>query len=198
LVVLGLLLAGCEPATGLASKLAAEGPSLIVVRDFRVEAATRVVVDTSFGFSLNRGQPGVPLSQRAAGLARAAAFNIADALTERLRQQGYNAVHADAHTPDPQGKAVIVTGVLREINEGHRRRVGDEHAKIVADAEIDDWSPGIRPVQALHLDSARLADDGVTGPTGQGSAALGAAARRVGREIARYVGAAAGREGVGR
>lgn len=191
--VLGLVLAGCQP-TELASKPAAT-PSVIVVRDFRVEASTRVIVDTSFGFSLNRGQPGVPLGQRAAGLARAAAFDIADALTERLRQQGYNAVHADAQTRDPPGKAVIVTGVLREVNEGHRRRIGD-HAHVVAEAEIDEWDPGIRPIQALHLDSAQLPDDGAAGSAE--SSALSGAARRVGREIARYVAAAAGSAGIGK
>ncbi len=47
----------------------------------------------------------MPLSQRPAGLSRAAAFDIADALTEPgLRQQGNTAVHADAQTPDPAGE----------------------------------------------------------------------------------------------
>jgi len=195
-VCAALLLGGCELPSGQIGSAGAQ--SVIVVRDFRATAQTRVVVDTSFGFSLSRGEPGVPLHQRAAGLTRAAAFGIADALTERLRQLGYTAIHADAETPDPTGRSLIVVGTLREVNEGHRRRVGDEHAKIAADIEIDEWGPGIRPVVALHLDSAQLADDGIAGPTGADTAALGIAAARLGREIARSAVEIAARSGISR
>ncbi|MGH7094621.1 MAG: hypothetical protein ACREFB_13940 [Stellaceae bacterium] len=188
------LLTACVPPTAPTPGTAAIG-NVIVVRNFRVTAQTRVVVDTSFGFSLHRGHPGVPLRQRAAGLSRAAAFDVADALTRRLRQFGYAAYHAEPGSPDPGGKAVIVVGTLREVNEGHRRRVGDEHARVAVDAEIDAWGPGIRPIEALHVDSAGLSDDGMAGPPG-GAPALGIAAARVGRELARSVAAIAGRIGV--
>jgi hypothetical protein len=188
-VALAFILSGCEEP-GSAPQAAAAS-SLIVIRDFTSTASTRVVVDTSFGFNLSRGQPGVPLAQRGAGLARAAAFDIADAVAEQLRQLGYDAVYAHHGAPDPAGKALIVTGTLREVNEGHRRQVGAEHAKVVADAEIDDWAPGIRPALALHLDS-----EGLAGDNRDDSAALGGAARRVGRELARRVAEIARREGI--
>ncbi|HEY1794641.1 MAG TPA: hypothetical protein VGG57_00840 [Stellaceae bacterium] len=187
-IALAFALSGCEQP---GSTPRATAPSnLVVVRDFTISASTRVVVDTSFGFNLNRGQPGVPLAQRGAGLARAAAFNIADALTEQLRQLGYDAVHAHRDTPDPAGRALIVTGTLSEVNEGHRRQVGDEHAKVAADAEIDEWTPGIRPALALHLDSDALAGDNA-----EDSAAVAGAARRVGRELARRVAEIARKDG---
>ncbi|HVC52088.1 MAG TPA: hypothetical protein VND87_08715 [Stellaceae bacterium] len=188
------LLAACEPPPAPTPGTAAVG-NVIVVRNFRVTSETRVVVDTSFGFSLYRGHPGVPLRQRAAGLSRAAAFDVADALTRRLRQLGYAAYHAEPGSPDPGGKAAIVVGTLREVNEGHRRRVGDEHARVAVDAEVDAWGPGIRPIEALHVDSAELSDDGMSDPSG-GAPALGVAAARVGRELARSVAAVAGRIGV--
>ena len=195
-LVVAAMLAGCE--TPPAATPATQSANIIVVRDFRIVSSTRVAVDTSFGFSLNRGQPGVPLSQRAIGLAGAAAFNVADALTERLRQLGYNAVHATARTPDPAGKAVIVVGTLREVDEGHRRAVGNERAKVAADAEIDEWGPGIRPALALHLDFGQLAGDGIANSGGKSAAALGAAARRLGRELARSVVEIAARSGIAR
>jgi hypothetical protein len=188
-VASALVLSGCEQP-GPAPQGAAVPSNLVIIRDFTIAASTRVVVDTSFGFSLNRGQPGVPLAQRGAGLARAAAFDIAEAATEQLRQLGYEVVHAHRSTPDPAGRALIVTGTLSEANEGHRRRVGDEHAKVAADAEIDEWGPGIRPALALHLDSETLASDNTSD-----SAALAGAARRVGRELARRVAEIARNEG---
>lgn len=187
-IALAFTLSGCEQP-GSTSQAAAPS-NLVIVRDFTVNASTRVVLDTSFGFSLNRGQPGVPLAQRGAGIARAAAFNIADALTEQLRRLGYDAVHVHRGTRDPAGKALIVTGTLREVNEGHRRQVGNEHAKVAVDAEIDAWGPGIRPALALHLDSGQLA-----GPANDGSSALAGAARKVGSELARRTAEIARKEG---
>lgn len=199
LILVGAVaLAGCEMQSIESTTAREASANIIVVRDFRIVSSTKVMVDTSFGFSLNRGRPGVPLHQRAAGLARAASFNVADALTERLRQLGYNAVHADAQTPDPAGKAVIVVGTLREVNEGHRRAVGNENARVAADAEIDEWGPGIRPALALHLDSAQLADDGMSGAALPDSSVLAASAQRLGRALARSVAEIAVRSGVAR
>lgn len=187
-VALAFVLSGCDRSGSTPQAVAPS--NLVIVRDFTINASTRVVVDTSFGFNLNRGRPGVPLAQRGAGVARAAAFDIADAVTEELRQLGYEVVHAHRNTPDPAGRALIVTGTLREANEGHRRQVGDEHAKVVADTEIDEWGPGFRPALALHLDSSQLAGDNAGD-----SSALGGSARRVGRELARRAAEIARKEG---
>ncbi len=163
-------------------------PAMVIVREFRTTSSTRVAIDTSFGFSLHRGQPGVPLSQRALSVSRAAAFDIADAATERLRQAGYNAVHGDTRGPAPTGKAIIVVGTLRDVDEGHRRQVGAENAAVAADVEIDYWAPGMQPLAALHIDSRQLG--------GGNAAAVNVAAARVGAEIARVAIAAAQRVGL--
>jgi hypothetical protein len=187
-LILVAALAGCAAPQETATAPAA--PPMIIVREFRTTSSTRVAIDTSFGFSLHRGQPGVPLSQRALSVSRAAAFDIADAATERLRQAGYNAVHGDTRGPEPTGKAIIVVGTLRNVDEGHRRRVGAENAAVAADVEIDYWAPGMQPLNALHIDSAQLGSDGVAGGN---AAAVNVAAARVGREIARVAIAAAQR-----
>src|SRR5436305_14129893 len=65
-------------------------PDLIIVRRFA--APIRIVaLDASLGFSLDRRQPGVPATVRAASLARATAFVVADTITEQLRTLGYDA-----------------------------------------------------------------------------------------------------------
>jgi hypothetical protein len=189
LTLFAAALFGCVPVP---SEPAAPSPpsSLIIVRDFRVTSATRVSIDTSFGFNLQRGEPGVPLRKRAASVSRGVAFVIADALTERLRQLGYPAVHAEAGNPDPKTKAIIVIGTLRRIDEGHRRRVGTETAGVAAEVEIDNWAPGMQPLAAFHVDSAQLGNDG---GDSSGASAVNIAAARVGRELARSVAAAARR-----
>lgn len=189
-------LVACQKLPSAAAAAPGVVGNVIVVRDFQVTSHTRVVVDTSFGFSLYRGRPGVPLRRRAAALSRAAAFDVAEALTQRLRQLGYAVIHADPGTPDPGGKAMIVAGTLRDVNEGHRRRVGHEHARVSVDAEIDAWGPGIRPIQALHVDSAALSRDGLAGSSSGNAPTLGVAAARVGRELARVVSADAAQAGV--
>ncbi len=184
-----LALAACtppQPAPRTAGTALAVAQGLIVVRDFRVNSSTRVVVDTSFGFALDRG-PGVPLQKRADSISRAAAFDVADALTDRLRQLGYTAVHASRYTPIQASRALAVVGTLREVNEGHRRDVGHEHADVIADAEIDEATPGLTPLLAVHVDSRQLAEDGAAGTEGPGAPAFSIAAARVGREIANSV-----------
>jgi hypothetical protein len=157
---------------------------MIIVRDFRVTGATRVTIDTSFGFNLQRGEPGVPLRARAASVSRGAAFVIADALTEQLRQLGYPAVHADAGNPDPKTKAIIIVGTMRRVDEGFRRRVGSENAGVAADVEIDYWAPGMQPLAAFRVDSSQIRADG---HAEAGASAVNVAAARVGRELARSV-----------
>src|SRR5260221_9991906 len=83
--LLVVALAGCVPEGGALSH-----PNPIIVREFSASPGV-VTLDPSFGFSLYRGASGVPPSQRAAGVARAAAFNLADAITQQLTQLGYDA-----------------------------------------------------------------------------------------------------------
>src|SRR5712691_958121 len=124
-------LAGCALERG-----SAVHPNPIIVREFAVSPGV-VTLDPSFGFSLYRGAAGVPPRQRAAGVARAAAFNLADTVVEQLRGLGYDAIRSDAASPQPGGRALIVTGAFRQINEGYRRRVGAEDSSVTVSGEID-------------------------------------------------------------
>ena len=132
-------------------------PDLIIVRRFA--APTRAVaLDPSLGFSLDRRQPGVPAARRAASLARATAFVLADTITEQLRALGYDAVQSDEAGPQPDGRVLIVSGTFRSINEGHRRRFAAKDASIAASDEIASQSDGARPQTLLmsHLDSRQI------------------------------------------
>jgi hypothetical protein len=176
--------AGCTQEAGEALQPAPA--NLVIVREFAVSRAL-VTLDPSFGFSLYRGQPGVPPRQRAASIARAVGFEIGDAMIQRLRALGYDAVRLPAGTPEPRGNALIVGGTVRQIDEGERRHVGAEHASVVADAEILRQVPGAAPQQlrALHLDSRQIP----VAPLANAAASrhiadVDAAAARVGGEIA--------------
>src|SRR5437762_6239558 len=109
-------------------------PNAIIVREFALNQAA-VTLDPSFGFSLYRGTPGVPPRQRAASVGRAAAFNVSDAIVEQLRQAGYDAIRSDGTSAEPGGRALIVTGAFRHIDEGQRRNIGSQNAS--AYGEID-------------------------------------------------------------
>ncbi len=122
-------LAGCLPqAAGPPAH-----PNPIIVREFAASPGV-VTLDPSFGFSLNRGAPGVPPRQRAAGVGRAAAFSLADAITQQLITLGYDAIRSDTAVPEPGARALIVSGAFRHIDEGRRRRVGAENPSIAVDA----------------------------------------------------------------
>src|SRR5439155_17547068 len=110
-------------------------PDLIIVRRF---AAPRriVVLDPSLGFSLHRGRQGVPPADRAASIARATAFIVADTITQQLRDLGYDAVLSDEAGPETGGRALIISGVFRGINEGHRRHFAAKDASVVVSVEI--------------------------------------------------------------
>jgi hypothetical protein len=47
-----------------------------------------VTLDPSLGFSLQRGRAGVPPAERAAAVGRAAAFVLADNITQQLHDYG--------------------------------------------------------------------------------------------------------------
>jgi hypothetical protein len=180
-----VILAGCVPQ--LAESPA--NPAPIIVREFAFSPGA-VTLDPSFGFSLNRGAPGVPTRQRAAGVGRAAAFSLADAITQQLIDSGYEAIRSDSIVPEPGARALIVTGAFRHIDEGRRRRVGAENPSIAIDAEIDYQTAGAAPqrITELHLDSRQVPQGGVTGAAARrGGINANLAATRVGRAIARTV-----------
>ena len=166
----------------------------IVVSDFAVpEGAVRL--DPTFGFSLYRGEAGVPKEQRASSIGRAVAFLVADTITDRLRAQGYDA----ASTTDPNAasgyRALIVGGTFRTIDEGARRRVGDEHSAVIAQVDIKAELPGgaIQPVQSFTVDSRTAPQTRATGGATKRETGVDADATRVGAEIARVVGEVARR-----
>src|SRR4051812_27352443 len=114
--ILVALLTGCtvQPEGG------GGHPNLIIVREFSVSSAA-ITLDPSFGFSLYRGSPGVPPAQRAGSVSRAAAFSVADSVVQQLAALGYDAAKSNTAGAESGGRALIITGVFREINEGRRR-----------------------------------------------------------------------------
>ena len=182
--LLALALAGCAEGetTGLTR------PNLIIVRDFTASEGV-VTLDPSFGFSLYRGAQGVPPRQRAASVGRAAAFNLADTVVEQLRGLGYDAIRSDAAAPQSGGRALLVTGAFRQINEGYRRRVGAEDASVAVTGEIDYQSAGDAPrrLTTFALDSRQVPRAPVVSASARGGSDVNSAATRVGHAVARAV-----------
>ncbi len=181
-------LAGCVPqAAGPPAH-----PNPIIVREFAFSLGD-VTLDPSFGFSLYRGAPGVPPRQRAAGVGRAAAFSLADAITQQLTNLGYDAIRSDTAAPEPGARALIVTGAFRQIDEGRRRRVGAENPSIAVDAAIDYQTEGAAPqrITEIHLDSRQVPRDAIVGVSARRGVDVNLAATRVGGAIARIVSDAA-------
>ena len=163
-------------------------PNLIIVRDFAASAGV-VTLDRSFGFSLQRGAPGVPPGQRAASLGRAAAFTLADTVVEQLRSFGYDAVRSNEGGPEPGGRALVVTGAFRNIDEGSRRSVGAEGSSVAADIEVDYLTQGTRPqrLMSFQLDSRQVPRERIVSvAVGRGDN-VNAAAARTGMALARTV-----------
>ncbi|HEX3953089.1 MAG TPA: DUF4410 domain-containing protein [Stellaceae bacterium] len=180
------LLAGCvqqQAGTGGGGH-----PNLIIVRQFTVSPGL-VTLDPSFGFSLNRGEPGVPPRQRAESVGRAAAFDVADTIGQQLSSLGYDVAQSDNGGPEPGGRALIVSGAFRHIDEGRRRRVGAENASIAADVEIDYQAAGAAPsrIMSFALDSRQVARGGIIGATAARGRDISSAATRLGAAIARAV-----------
>jgi hypothetical protein len=161
-------------------------PNLIIVREFSVSPAI-ITLDPSFGFSLYRGSPGVPPTQRAASVGRAAAFSVADTIEQQLAAQGYDVAKSNTAGAEAGGRALIVSGVFREINEGRRRQVGAENARLAVDVELTLQASNAAPLRMMSfpVDSQRTAGDSGAGRRG---ATLNAAADRVGRIIAQTTG----------
>ena len=166
----------------------------IVVSDFALPEGV-VHLDPSFGFSLYRGEPGVPQRQRATSIGRAVGFLVTDTITDRLRGLGYDAVSTSNPSPAPGHRALIVTGTFRMIDEGQRRRPGDEHSAVIAQVDIKAEQPGgaIQPVQSFVVDSRTAPQTRATGGATKREIGVDADAARVGAEIARVVGEVARR-----
>lgn len=182
-----LVLAACAQ-TG-ATVLPGKSSDFIVVSDFTVPPGV-VRLDPTMGFSLYRGEPGVPTRQRAASIGRAVGFLVTDTIVDRLRALGYDAVSTSSPNPAGSGyRALIVSGTFRIIGEGNRRRAGDEHSAVIVDAAIKAELPGgIQPVQSFMVDSRsapRVHDN--NGATSR-ETGVDADATNVGAEIARVVG----------
>jgi hypothetical protein len=179
------LLAACVPQYEPAPS---QHPNPIIIREFDASSGV-VTLDPSFGFSLYRGEQGVPRGQRAAGLGRAVAFNLADAMAEHLTSLGYDVVRSDSAALDPGARALIVSGTFRRIDEGHRRRVGAENSGVAVEAAIDFQVSGAvaQRLAVFQLDSRQLAGIGLAPQGGD----VKIAAARLGAAIGRYVADAA-------
>jgi len=177
------LLGGCMQGGG-----APGHPNPIIIREFAVSPAV-ITLDPSFGFSLYRGSPGVPARQRADGLGRAVAFNLADAMAQQLSSLGYDVIRSDTAAVEAGARALIVSGAFRHINEGYRRRVGAENSSVGVDIQIDYQAAGAYPqrLTAFPLDSRLAGDGGLIGVSTRTGGDVKVAASRLGAAIARYV-----------
>jgi hypothetical protein len=149
-------------------------PDLIIVRRFATPRRI-VTLDPSLGFSLHRGRSGVPPPRRAASVARATAFIVADAITQQLRDMGYDAVQSDEAGPVPDGRALIISGVFRTINEGHRRRFAAKDASVAASVEVASQTQGAKPqrLKIFPMDSRQIShQSGMHREQGLSSAAM--------------------------
>lgn len=178
-----LALAACQ---GIGSGASSD---FVIVSDFVVPQGV-VRLDPSFGFSLYRGEAGVPTQQRAASIGRAVGFLVTDTIVERLRARGYDA--ASTTNPNPSGsgyRALIVSGAFRAIDEGQRRRVGDEHSAVIATVEIKAELPGggTQPVQSFTVDSRSAPGTTAASSATRRETGVDRDATKVGAEIARVV-----------
>jgi hypothetical protein len=178
-------LAGCVPQS---ETVPSAHPSPIIVREFTF-APEVVTLDPSFGFSLSRRAPGVPPSERAAAVGRAAAFSLADAITTQLRLLGYDAIRSDTAVSEPGARALIVGGTFRHIDAGRRRQVGAENPNIAVDVDVDYQAGAAAPqrIAQLHLDSRQVPPAAIVGASVQHGVDVTLAASRVGGAIARYM-----------
>jgi hypothetical protein len=179
-----IILAGCGPQY----EAHTSHPNPILIREFAFSPAI-VTLDPSFGFSLSRGEQGVPRSQRAAGIGRAVAFNLADGMAEYLTGLGYDVLRSETGSVEPGMRAIIVSGTFRRIDEGRRRRVGAENSGVTVDVAIDYQVYGQPPQRlgAFQLDSRGLAGGGLVGVSARQRGDVKIEARQLGAELGRYV-----------
>jgi hypothetical protein len=160
-----------------------------VVSDFAVSAGA-VHLDPSMGFSLYRGEAGVPKEQRAASIGRAVAFLVTDTVVDQLRARGYDTVSTSNPNPSDTGhRALIVSGTLSTIDEGQRRRVGNEHSAVIGQVNIRAELPsgGTQNVQSFAVDSRSAPPATANNGATKRETGVDADATRVGAEIARVI-----------
>ena len=150
------------PAVARSTKSHTSHPNPILIREFAFSPEI-VTLDPSFGFSLYRGERGVPREQRAAGFGRAVAFNLADGMAEYLIGLGYDVIRSETGSVEPGMRAIIVSGTFRRIDEGRRRRVGAENSGVTVDVAIGYQIYGQAPQRlgAFQLDSRQVAGGGL-------------------------------------
>jgi hypothetical protein len=162
-------------------------PNPILIREFAFSPAI-VTLDPSFGFSLYRGESGVPRSQRASGLGRAVAFNLSDGMAEYLTGLGYDVLRSESGSVAPGMRVIMVGGTFRRIDEGHRRRVGAENSGVTVDVAIDYqvYGQAPQPLASFQLDSRQMGG-GLIGVSARQRGDVKIAARQLGAELGRYV-----------
>jgi hypothetical protein len=184
-ILASLALGGCVDGLTASGK-----PSdFIVIGDFAVGDGA-VHLDSSFGFSLYRGEAGVPSRQRATSVGRAVAFLVTDTIVDRLRARGYDTV--SAANPNPAGtgyRALIVSGTLRTVDEGQRRRVGNEHSAVIAQIDVKAELPNgsTQRVQSFTVDSRAAPPAPPESGATKRETGVDADATKVGAEVARIV-----------
>lgn len=187
-----LALAACTQNAMLGSSSPSD---FIVISDFTLPQGV-VHLDPSFGFSLYRGEPGVPAERRAASIGRAVAFLVTDTIADRLRALGYDATSTTNPNPASSGhRALIVSGTFRAIDEGERRHPLQAHSAVIADVTIKAELPngGVQPVQSFAVDSRSAPKVHEENGATRRETGVDADATAVGAEIARVVGEVARR-----
>jgi hypothetical protein len=167
------------------------GPSsdFIVVSDFAVPEGS-VRLDPTMGFSLYRGEAGVPKQQRATSVGRAVSFLVTDTVVDQLRARGYDTVSTSNPNPSDTGhRALIISGTLTTVDEGQRRRAGDEHSAVIGQVNIRAELPGggVQHVQSFAVDSRTAPPASANSGATSRETGVDADATRVGAEIARIV-----------
>ncbi len=183
-VLFVVFLAGCGPQY----EARTSHPNPILIREFAFSPEI-ITLDPSFGFSLHRGEQGVPRSQRAAGLGRAVAFNLTDGMAEYLTGLGYDVLRSESGSVEPGMRAILVSGSFRRIDEGRRRRVGAENSGVTVDLAIDYqvYGQAAQRLAAVQLNSRQFAGSGLVGVTARTRGDVKIEARQLGAEIGRYV-----------
>jgi hypothetical protein len=180
-----LVAGGCVEGLTVGSGPASD---FIVISDFALPQGA-VRLDPSFGFSLYRGEQGVPQQQRAASIGRAVGFLVTDTITERLRTLGYDAVSTTDPAPKTGARALLISGTFREIDEGDRRRPNEVGSAVIADVQIKAELPGgaVQPVQSFAVDSRSTPRVGAAGGATPREIGVNADAARIGAQIAGVV-----------
>ena len=182
-ILLLVFVAGCGPQY----EATTQHPNPILIREFAFSPGI-VTLDPSFGFSLYRGERGVPREQRAAGLGRAVVFNLTDGMAEYLTGLGYDVLRSETGSVEPGMRALIVSGTFRRIDEGQRRRIGAENSGVAVDVAIDYqvYGQAAQRLAAFQLDS-RQVGGGVVGVSARTRGDVKIAAQQLGAELGRYV-----------